>query len=326
MREARFHPLQNNSYPETNFGYSMLLPSFDFVPLRSGNNKHSLSEAERNRRANKHAKQPHNVKHFSMIQRPSQRVAVFIDTQNMYHSAKHLYGSRVNFPALVEAAVGNRELVRAIAYVAKSKTGEETAFFEALTSNGIELKVKDVQEFASGEKKADWDVGMAVDAMAISSRVDVVVIVTGDGDFIPLVQYLKANGIVCEAVAFGSSTNNQLREVVDHFLDLSENPTQFLLHSRHRLPPVATPKVKPSSSPRARVLSKEEADAIEEVTSFEPLDLQLDLPPVAPNLKPPAPDLKSPRGRKPPVSSTLPFEDSETDMPSPKGRNIRVTF
>lgn len=234
-----------------------------------------------------------------MIQRPSQRVAVFIDTQNMYHSAKHLYSARVNFPALVEAAVGNRELVRAIAYVAKSKTGEETAFFEALTSNGIELKVKDVQEFASGEKKADWDVGMAVDAMAISSRVDVVVLVTGDGDFIPLVQYLKANGIVCEAVAFGSSTNTHLREAVDHFLDLSENPTQFLLHSRHR---------------REQPANKSSKDL---ETIFEPLDLDV----IAD-----AAEEKLARRRKPLRSSTLSLDETPDTDPSSKGRNIRVTF
>lgn len=237
---------------------------------------------------------------FFMIQRPSQRVAIFIDTQNMYHSAKHLYGSRVNFPALVEAAVGNRELVRAIAYVAKSKTGEETAFFEALTSNGIELKVKDVQEFASGEKKADWDVGMAVDAMAISSRVDVVVLATGDGDFIPLVQYLKANGIVCEAVAFGSSTNTHLREAVDHFLDLSENPTQFLLHSRHRREPGPSPK------------TKKDLESV-----FEPLDL---------DMLADAAEEKLARRRKPPRSSTLSLDETPDADPSSKGRNIRVTF
>ena len=250
-----------------------------------------------------------------MIQRPSQRVAVFIDTQNMYHSAKHLYGSRVNFPALVEAAVGNRELVRAIAYVAKSKTGEETAFFEALTSNGIELKVKDVQEFASGEKKADWDVGMAVDAMAVSSRVDVVVLVTGDGDFIPLVQYLKANGIVCEALAFGSSTNNQLREVVDHFIDLSENPTQFLLQSRNRRES-ASP-TKPTPKP-ARDLD----------TVFEPLDLDSPSPILDTqySILPHSPSTKPPRGRKPPTSSTLSFDEPPIVEPSSKGRNIRVTF
>lgn len=205
-----------------------------------------------------------------MIHRPSQRVAIFIDAQNMYHSAKHLYGARVNFPALVEAAIDNRELVRAIAYVAKSKTGEETAFFEALTSNGIELKVKDVQEFSSGEKKADWDVGMAVDAMAVSSRVDVIVLVTGDGDFIPLVNYLKANGIVCEAVAFGPSTNSQLREAVDHFIDLNEEPGKFLLHTRHRGTSidVHVPKTKKAPEP----------------TSPEPLHLESSLP--SPSRKP----------------------------------------
>lgn len=167
-----------------------------------------------------------------MIKRPDQRVAVFIDTQNMYHSAKHLFGSRVNFGGLVEAAVANRKLIRAVAYVAKSKTGEEQAFFDALIQSGIELKIKDVQEFASGAKKADWDVGMAVDAMAISQRVDAVILVTGDGDFVPLVQFFKSNGVLAEVVAFGESTNSQLREVADSFLDLSTEPERFLIHSR----------------------------------------------------------------------------------------------
>ena len=241
-----------------------------------------------------------------MIRRPSQRVAIFIDTQNMYHSAKHLYGARVNFPALVEAAVANRELVRAIAYVAKSKTGEENAFFDALTSNGIELKVKDVQEFASGEKKADWDVGMAVDAMAVAPRVDVVILVTGDGDFIPLVNYLKANGIVCEAVAFGSSTNTHFREAVDGFLDLSEDPSQFLLQSRQRMNHGHVPK------------TKKDLDSIFEAPDFD------SLPPQSPSLA------KLPSGRKSVRPSTLsnPSNDEETiaeEVPK-NGRNIRVTF
>lgn len=168
-----------------------------------------------------------------MIKRPHQRVAVFIDTQNMYHSAKHIYGARVNFGAVVDGAVANRPVIRAIAYVAKSKTGDEHGFFEALVQHGIELKVKDVQEFASGEKKADWDVGMAVDAMAIaiSGRVDAVILVTGDGDFCPLADFLRANGILCEVVAFGSSTNAHLKERADSFLDLSSDPETYLIHS-----------------------------------------------------------------------------------------------
>jgi uncharacterized LabA/DUF88 family protein len=169
-----------------------------------------------------------------MIQRPDQRVAVFIDTQNMYHSAKHVFNSKVSFSALVEAVVGSRMISRAIAYVAKSKGGDESAFFEALLASGIELKIKDVQEFASGAKKADWDVGMAVDAISISSKVDVIVLATGDGDFVPLVEYLKAHGVICEVAAFAESTNARLREVADAFTDLSAEPDRFLIGYRGR--------------------------------------------------------------------------------------------
>jgi len=169
-----------------------------------------------------------------MIQRPDQRVAVFIDTQNMYHSAKHVFNAKVSFSALVEAVVGSRMMSRAIAYVAKSKGGDESAFFEALLANGIELKIKDVQEFASGAKKADWDVGMAVDAISISSKVDVVILATGDGDFVPLVEYLKAHGVICEVAAFAESTNARLKEVSDAFLDLSSEPERFLIGYRGR--------------------------------------------------------------------------------------------
>ncbi len=169
-----------------------------------------------------------------MYKRPDQRVAIFIDTQNMYHSAKHLFSARVNFPAVVAAAVGDRRVIRALAYVAKSKTGEEQAFFEALTQNGIELKMKDVQEFASGQKKADWDVGMTIDAVEIAEKVDVVILVTGDGDFVPLIEHLHSHGVLCEVVAFEASTNARLKEVTSSFLDLASDPDLFLIRPRRR--------------------------------------------------------------------------------------------
>jgi len=147
----------------------------------------------------------------------------------MYHSAKNIYNRKVSFSNLVEAAVGPRILVRAIAYVAKSKDNAEAAFFDALQQQGIELKIKDVQEFSSGAKKADWDVGMAVDAIALSPKVDVIVLVTGDGDFVPLVEYLKGHGVICEVAAFKESTNATLRTVADSFLDLSAEPDRYLI-------------------------------------------------------------------------------------------------
>ncbi len=177
-----------------------------------------------------------------MIQRPDQRVAVFIDAQNLYHSAKHVHSAHVNFSSLVEAAVGSRQVIRAIAYVAKSKTGEENAFFEAMLQSGIELKIKDVQEFASGAKKADWDVGMAVDAISLSTKVDAVVLATGDGDFVPLVEYLKGHGVMCEVAAFSESTNQRLREVCDAFMDLSEEPETFLMGGKPKRKRASTTK------------------------------------------------------------------------------------
>lgn len=166
-----------------------------------------------------------------MIKHLSQRVAVLVDAQNMYHSAKHLHGARLNFGKAVEMAVEGRPLVRAIAYVAKSKTGEEAAFFDALKEAKIEPKIKDVQEFSSGAKKADWDVGMAIDAVMLAEKVDVIILMTGDGDFCPLVEYLHGHGVMVEVVAFGESTNAQLRQVADSFTDLSTT-RQLLLRSR----------------------------------------------------------------------------------------------
>lgn len=167
-----------------------------------------------------------------MIPREDQRVAFLIDTQNMYHSAKHIHGARLNFGKAVEIVAAGRPIIRAIAYVAKSKTGEELGFFEALQSAGIELKIKDVQEFASGEKKADWDVGMAVDAVKLGEKVDVIVLLTGDGDFVPLVEYLHGRGVIVEVVAFGESTNAQLRAVADRFFDISTDGRDCLMGSK----------------------------------------------------------------------------------------------
>lgn len=155
-----------------------------------------------------------------------QRVGVFIDIQNLYHSAKNLYGGRVNYEGLLKQLVGDRKLVRAIGYVVKSDpaTGEE-AFFEALGKAGIELRTKDIQIFPDGTKKADWDVGLAVDAIRMAGMVDIIVIVSGDGDFVPLVEYLKWGlGRGVEVAAFGRTTSSKLKESADGFYDIETLP------------------------------------------------------------------------------------------------------
>ena len=170
---------------------------------------------------------------MAVIKHPAQRVGVFIDTQNLYHSAKHLYKARVNFGKVLEEAVGGRILVRAIAYVIKTEAGDETNFFEALTKMGIETKMKDLQIFADGAKKADWDVGLAIDAVKLAPKLDTVVLVTGDGDFIPLIEYLDLHeGCQVEVISFGKSSSGKLKEAAHAFTDLCDDPRKYTIASR----------------------------------------------------------------------------------------------
>lgn len=175
---------------------------------------------------------------MAIIKHKDQRVGVFIDTQNLYHSAKHLYHAKVNFGEVVKEAVAERRLIRAIAYVIATEGGEERGFFDALAKMRIETKVKELQVFAGGEKKADWDVGLAIDAITIAPKLDAVVLVSGDGDFVPLVEYLKMNqGCQLEVVAFGKSTSGKLTALADHFTDLDEEPGKYLIgYSKERGP------------------------------------------------------------------------------------------
>lgn len=169
---------------------------------------------------------------MAVIKHVVQRVGVFIDTQNLYHSAKNLYKARVNFAKVLEEAVGGRNLVRAVAYVISTEAGDEKNFFEALTKIGIETKVKDLQVFSDGAKKADWDVGIAIDAVKMAPKLDTIVLATGDGDFVPLIEYLENIGCQVEVISFGKSSSGKLKEAAHAFTDMCDDPKRFLIGSR----------------------------------------------------------------------------------------------
>lgn len=166
---------------------------------------------------------------MAVIKHKEQKVAIFIDVQNLYYSARHLHSRKVNFAEIVKTALAGRKLIRAIAYVVSTKTGEEKPFFEALAKVGIETKEKELQEFFGGAKKADWDVGIAMDMVRISPNVDAVVLVSGDGDYAPVIEYAKSQGKQAEVIAFGRTTSAKLREAADDFIDLDKNVRKFLL-------------------------------------------------------------------------------------------------
>jgi uncharacterized LabA/DUF88 family protein len=160
---------------------------------------------------------------------PGQRVAVLADSQNLYHSAQSLYSRNVDYSSLLDKAVQERTLVRAIAYVIRADSDDEERFFEALVDIGFETKIKDIKTFGDGTKKADWDVGMSLDAVTLADHVDTVVLCTGDGDFARLCSHLRHEGVRVEAMAFENSTADELIEATDSFVDLGEREETFLL-------------------------------------------------------------------------------------------------
>lgn len=164
-----------------------------------------------------------------MLKHKEQRVGVLVDVSNMYHSAKNLYKRRVNFKEVLTQAVAGRKLIRAVAYVVKSETGEELNFFEALSQQGFEVRMKELQIFAGGNKKGDWDVGITVDAIKMARNLDVIVLVTGDGDYLPLVEYLQnTTGCLVEMMAFRQTASGKLIDQADDFVNLSENKKYLL--------------------------------------------------------------------------------------------------
>jgi len=164
-----------------------------------------------------------------MTTHPGQRVAVLADAQNLYHTAQSLHTRNVDYAALLERAVDDRELVRAIAYVIRADAPEEESFFEAVEEIGFEPKIKDIKTFGDGSQKADWDVGISLDAVTLASHVDTMVLCTGDGDFARLCSHLRHEGVRVEVLSFEASTADELVDATDEFVDLGDDPDRYLL-------------------------------------------------------------------------------------------------
>jgi uncharacterized LabA/DUF88 family protein len=162
-----------------------------------------------------------------------QRVGVFVDIQNMYYSAKQFYNQKVNFAYILNRAVAGRKLVRAIAYVIKADIKEEENFFDALEKIGYDVRSKDLQTFYGGAKKGDWDVGIAMDIMRMTAKLDVVVLVSGDGDFKDLMEHVKALGCRAEVIAFRKTASSRILSETEEFIDLDKELDKVLIRDHH---------------------------------------------------------------------------------------------
>ena len=162
-------------------------------------------------------------------QHKEQRVAVFVDVQNMYYSAKNLYGAKVDFGKVLNLAISGRRLVRAFTYVIKADVSAEKEFFEALSKIGFEVREKELQVFYGGSKKGDWDVGLCMDAVRLIPKIDAMVLVSGDGDYTDLLEYARSQGVRTEVVAFSKTGSSRLFGIADQVTDMCETPEKFLI-------------------------------------------------------------------------------------------------
>jgi uncharacterized LabA/DUF88 family protein len=172
-----------------------------------------------------------------------ERVAVFVDGANLYHSIKSYYKGVLDYGVLLDAAVGTRKLLRATFYIVEKQEADETSgtsgarsFVYNLNKFGYKVRSKPlvVHESlsADGERvishKGDWDIGIVVDMMRLAEHADVYVLISGDGDYVEAVEYLQSEkGLRVEVISAGQCTSQALLDICDAHTDLGDVPDLF---------------------------------------------------------------------------------------------------
>ncbi len=152
-----------------------------------------------------------------------ERIALFVDSQNLYYSARMGYAAKVNYEKLIRLITENRKMVKAFAYIVQPPEGDVKPFATSLERIGYIVKTKDVRTRSDGSAKANWDMGIALDILGILDHVDTIVLASGDGDFAPLVDFIKGKNKRVEIFAFADNTAYDLKEKADKFVPLGEN-------------------------------------------------------------------------------------------------------
>ncbi|MEX0786886.1 MAG: NYN domain-containing protein [Dehalococcoidia bacterium] len=154
------------------------------------------------------------------------RLGIFVDVPNIMYAAERLR-AKLDFGKVLEFITNGRELVRASAYAPISDDPDERLetqkFVQPFVDHGYRIVTKPLKRYADGSVKANFDVELAIDVMTMSDRLDIVALVSGDGDFRRLVELVESKGVRVEVVAFGQSTAAELRAVADRYIDLSEH-------------------------------------------------------------------------------------------------------
>lgn len=161
-------------------------------------------------------------------ERAGQRVGLFVDTQNLYYAARDAAGRNLDYERLLRVAVRGRDLHAATAYVVE-RAGESSAhgFITRLSALGYRVRRRDVRVHRADDQgrtvlEGDWDMGIAADVVRAWDHLDVIVLASGDGDFVPILQLAQERGKRVEVLAFREAAAQSLIDLVDRFIHLGD--------------------------------------------------------------------------------------------------------
>jgi uncharacterized LabA/DUF88 family protein len=151
------------------------------------------------------------------------RVGLFVDVQNMFYAARKRFNGKLNYQELISFTLRGRKMAKAVAYIIQTPDVDQTQFIALLERCGYKVRSKELKTRLDGSAKGDWDMDIAMDIISSIQQLDVVILVSGDGDFVPLVKMLKKHGLRVEVVSFEYNTAMELREEADLFLPVVED-------------------------------------------------------------------------------------------------------
>lgn len=175
-------------------------------------------------------KTPQLSKRRTDIPKSETRVGIFVDVQNIFYASKQ-FNARLDFEKLLTVSVNGRRLIRATAYVVQSPEVDQSSFISMLQQKSYEVRRKDLRQRSDGSAKGDWDMGMAIDIMRLVDSLDVVVLVSGDGDFVPLVDLVKTLGPRVEVISFTHNTARDLINRADGHIPIEDTLLLRLSHN-----------------------------------------------------------------------------------------------
>ncbi|MBL6987600.1 MAG: NYN domain-containing protein [Methylobacter sp.] len=152
-----------------------------------------------------------------------EKVAIFADVQNIYYTTKQSYRRHFNYAAFWAQATANREVVAALAYAIDKGDSKQQGFQQILRNIGFEVKLKPYIQRSDGSAKGDWDVGITLDVIDYANRVDVIILLSGDGDFDLLLDKARnAYGVTTEVYGVPNLTAPSLINSASRFIAIDD--------------------------------------------------------------------------------------------------------